>query len=286
MPKRTEPAIFHIDFSKGKANRNRLPLAHVVEILQEFDLMIREVGKKIQRDNGVENPDGDFGIELLAGATGIAFAKGSFRTANAITKDVENGLLAVSHIIGTTGFVERKKSVSVDEYGMPIVRRLSRVAEIQEQDQTEIRLKLAKQGKVTDTALFTNRGIQAIKSLGEAELAIEAITVYGKLKKLADYSKDDEHTVLGGTLIEDNGNEWRVRFLQTDLKKVQRLFTKQVVVSGDASYFRTRTPRLDAKTVDEDRERDFVAGYKRFRKDYRDVFGDRDTSDILKDIRG
>lgn len=106
MAKRAEPVIFSIVFKDGVANQNRLPLSHVLATLQELDQMVKEVGRRIQRDNGVENPDGDFGIELLAGATGIAFRKGSVKASAAITRDVENGLRAVQSVIGTTALVE------------------------------------------------------------------------------------------------------------------------------------------------------------------------------------
>ncbi len=95
MPRKTattEPVVFQIEFKKGKAAHNRLPLAHVLAALQELDLMIRELGKKVQRDSGMENPDGDFGIELLAGPAGAAFPKGSVKSRWAITRDIENGV--------------------------------------------------------------------------------------------------------------------------------------------------------------------------------------------------
>jgi hypothetical protein len=60
------PNIFSVVFDKGEAAKHRLPLSHVISSLRELDLLIRELGQKIQRANGVRNPDGDFGIELLA----------------------------------------------------------------------------------------------------------------------------------------------------------------------------------------------------------------------------
>jgi hypothetical protein len=76
MPKKTE-TTFSVVFKKGMALKNRLPLSHVISTLRELDYMIREVGRKVQQENGRQEPDGDFGIELLAGATGLAFHKGS-----------------------------------------------------------------------------------------------------------------------------------------------------------------------------------------------------------------
>src|SRR5262245_57843229 len=117
MPRATDSVIFSIVFKKGMAEKNRLPLNHVISTLQQVDQMIREVGRQIQRDAGIENPDGDFGIELLAGRTGIAFHRGSVSTSSAITRDIQHGIEAISKIIETTDIVEKKRPLSIDEYG-------------------------------------------------------------------------------------------------------------------------------------------------------------------------
>ena len=67
MPRHSDAALFTIIFRKGLADRKRLPLAHVIRTLQEVDELIREVGRQVQKERGIENPTGDFGIELLAG---------------------------------------------------------------------------------------------------------------------------------------------------------------------------------------------------------------------------
>ena len=63
--------VFTIKLQKGLAERQRLPLADVISVLEEVRQMIADVGREIQRDLGIEKPTGDFGLELLAGAQGI-----------------------------------------------------------------------------------------------------------------------------------------------------------------------------------------------------------------------
>jgi hypothetical protein len=58
------------------------------------------------------------------------------------------------------------------------------------------------------------------------------------------------------------------------------------VIFGDANYFKTKNPRLDALTIKEDQERDYVAAFDDFRSTYDEVFQDRDPEEILKEIRG
>jgi hypothetical protein len=284
--RRTNEIIFSIIFKKGLANKNRLPLNHVIYTLREIDSMIREVGRKVQRESGVENPDGDFGVELLAGASGLAFQKGSLKTTSAITKDINNGTETLTRIIKTTNVIENKKIVTVDDYHAPVVRGLAIISNIQEKDKTELSIQLAKQGKITDHTRFSEKGIQAIRGMSAAEFAIESLTLYGKLRALADKSRVEEEDDIWGELVEDNGNKWRIKFYPTDLSKARELFTKQVVVFGDAVYFKTKFPRLDVKTISEDKQRDYVAAFDNFSRDYEEVFGDRDPGEIIKDIRG
>src|SRR5436190_20812510 len=92
----SQKLIFSIVFKKGLANRHRLPLDHVITTLQQIQNMIRDVGRKIQRDAG-EEPTGDFGIELLAGGTGLGFQKGSLQTDAVVTKNFEMAIPNPQH---------------------------------------------------------------------------------------------------------------------------------------------------------------------------------------------
>jgi hypothetical protein len=284
--RKTDEIVFSVVFTKGIANKNRLPLAHVVTTLREIDSMIREVGRKVQREAGVENPDGDFGVELLAGATGLAFHKGSLKTASAITKDVKNGTETLSRIILTTNIIEKKKPISIDEYRAPIVRGLATIGKTQVEDKTQLTIQLAARGKVVSRTKFSERGINAIQQMGAPELSIEGITLFGKLRCLLDKSRVEKEDDIWGELVEDNGNKWRIKFKPSDLPKAQNLFTKQVVASGDVTYFKTKYPRLDVEHITEDKERDYTAAFDRFSEEYGEIFGDRDPDDILKDVRG
>jgi hypothetical protein len=284
MPKKTE-TTFSVVFKKGMAIKNRLPLNHVISTLRELDYMIREVGRKVQQENGRQEPDGDFGIELLAGATGLAFHKGSVKATAAMTRDVRNGFQALTRIVETTDIIEKKKNVSVDEFGAPVVRGLAAISTYQEKNQTQLQLQI-RHGRVTEQALFSQRGVKAIKELGTKEFAVESVTLYGKLRKLTDQSRIEDQDDIWGELLEDNGEKWRIKFYPADFDKARRLFTKQVVVFGDASYFKTKFPRIDVKEITEEKKRDYVAAFDRFSHDYERILGDRDPENILADIRG
>jgi hypothetical protein len=260
MPKKTE-TTFSVVFKKGMALKNRLPLNHVISTLRELDYMIREVGRKVQQENGKQEPDGDFGIELLAG----------FET--------------LTRIVQTTDIIEKKRNVSVDEFGAAVVRGLATISTYQEKNQTQLQLQI-RQGSVSEQAIFSQKGVNAIKKLGAAEFAVESVTLYGKLRKLTDQSRVEDQDDIWGELLEDNGDKWRIKFHPTDFDKARKLFTKQVVVFGDASYFRTRFPRIDVKEITEEKKRDYVAAFDRFSHEYERILGDRDPQKILTDIRG
>ena len=288
-PRKTlSSAVFSVVFDKGQAARHRLPLGHVITTLRELDLLIAEVGQKIQRANGVRNPDGDFGVELIANSSGFAFSKGSIESRAVLTKDVKNGIATIAQIIGTTNAVETKKDVaSVDEYGAPVLRRLAKIAPLQERDRSELRLQLlTKTGEVLESTKFGKAGRQTIQKLTAAEFEIESLTLYGKLKRLWDQSRTEEEDDIWGELIEDNGDRWSMKFKPDDLKKVQRLFTKQVVVTGNAYYFKVKSPRLDVDEIEEEKPRNYVKALTAFGRKYRDSFGDRTPEEILADIRG
>jgi hypothetical protein len=283
--RKTNETIFSIIFRKGRAERNRLPLSHVLSTLREIDAMIREVGRKVQQEAGVESPDGDFGVELLAGSGGLAFQKGSVKTASAVTKDIPNAVETLRRIIRTTGEIETKKTVSIDEFRAPVAKRLATISPWQQQDRTELDIQLAERGKISERTRFSEKGILAIQSMGQSQFAVESVTLYGKLRGLTDRSKTEKEDDIWGELIEDNGNTWRIKFIPTDLDKAKALFTRQVVIFGDATHFKTKDPRVDVKTIEEDKERDYVSAFNHFAKSYESIFGDREPEDILKDIR-
>ncbi len=286
MAKKIDSAVFSIVFKKGKANQNRLPLSHVLSTLREIEAMIREVGQRVQQANGVDAPDGDFGIELLANKSGIAFKKGSVAAEAVLTRDVKNGLETIGKIMDLTDSVEKKAVRSVDQNGESVLRRLTAISKYQERDKTELHLGLDVKEKPVKQTVLSQKGIHVLRELGKAELQVEAITLYGKLKKLADFSVDDEAKFFWGELREDNGAEWRVRFHIGDLGRVQKLFTRQVIIAGNATYFKTKKPRVDARDISEEKPRNYLAAFDRFRKEYRDVFGDAELSELVNDARG
>lgn len=282
----TEHVVFSIIFKKGLADTNRLPLSHVIKTLQQIEQMIRDVGRQIQRDAGVESPDGDFGIALLAGKSGLAFKKGSYKTAATMTRDVANGILAINALINTTDALEHKVPMVANEHSEQILRRLPRISEIQEEDNTELHLSLSENSHVVNHAKLGQKGRETLRRLETVEVGLEGLTLYGKLRELKDISRSDETSgYFWGELLEDNGRTWRVRFRDSAQAKVLGLFRKQVSVVGDATYFRTKTPRVDVSEIEEETFPDYVTAFDEFRDAYADIFQDRETEEILDDIR-
>jgi hypothetical protein len=204
----------------------------------------------------------------------------------AITRDVKNGIEALGKIIDVTDKVEKKDVKFVDLSVDGILRRLTKIGTYQVLDRTELQFRLNVKRQEPKLGSFSKKGIEVLRELGKAELNVERVTLYGKLKRLTDFNDDDEGKYFWGELREDNGSDWRIRFPITELKRVQHLFTRQVIVTGDATYFRTKSPRIDAQDIDEEKPRDYVAAFTRFRQQYSGVFGDEDPESLLNDIRG
>jgi hypothetical protein len=175
---------------------------------------------------------------------------------------------------------------SVDNFGEPILRRLALVGKIQEKDNTELKMHLVSSRRKPRETSFSAKGIETLRGMSAAELAIEAVTLYGKLQRLADFSDDDEGQFLWGQLREDSGKIWRTRFKTADLSKVQKLFTRQVTIVGDATYFKTRSPRVNVSDIQEEKPRDYMAAMERFQKTYGPVFKKATSQEILAELRG
>lgn len=286
MPRNNEPAVFTITFTKGDAARNRLPLSHVLSVLREIDFMIRDIGVKIQRDRGVVNPTGDFGIELLTGAESMAFLKGSVKAKAVPTRDIDNAIDAITRVIQTTNLLGKKSPVSVDEYGAPILRHLAQITKVQEKDKTELHLELKTRGNAAKKSVFAETGMQTVKQMTASDFQIEGLTVYGKLKGLRDRSRVEEDDDIWGELVEENGYVWRIKFKPTDIDKARGLFTRQVSAVGNASYFRANTPRLDVEDIRFDAPADYLKGFDEFSSNYESILGDQDAQELINDIRG
>lgn len=286
MPRHSDAALFTIIFRKGLADRKRLPMAHVIRTLQEVDELIREVGRQVQKERGIENPTGDFGIELLAGRSGMVFRPGSLQAEAAVTRDIESAEIAVMRVMATADLLEKKQPGSIEPAHALIIRRFARISGFQREDKTELRLEWRKVGQRTKTAKFSEAGIETIDSISGVGFTVESITLYGKLRELKDRTKiDEEGKHFWGELVADNGEVWRIFFSTSDLPQVLPLFRKQVAVTGDATYFKANNPRLIAERIVADPERDYLAAFDKHRGSDAELFGDTDVQELLKELR-
>jgi len=287
VAKHPDSALFTIIFRKGLAERNRLPIEHVIRTLQELDELIKEVGRQVQRERGIENPTGDFGVELLANKSGIAFHKGSLKATAALTQDLDSAEIAVNRVMETANHLQRKRPASIDPSGAFIIRRFARLIGWQRRDKTELRLEWKKTGQRMKTANFGETAIQTIESISAADMTVEQLTLYGKLRELKDRTKepDEEGKGFWGELVTDGGETWRIWFINADLDRVLPLFRKQVEITGDATYFKAYNPRLIARTFRKDVDRDYLAAFDKYEGSDAKEFGDTEVEELLRELR-
>lgn len=287
VPK-TQKVSFSIALKKGIATRNRIPLDHMIATLRGIQNMIREVGRKIQRDAG-EEPTGDFGIDLVAGKTGVIFRKGSLYTATEPTKNIERAIQTLQTIVNTTDVLQKKTAkqpLAVSDYGEEVLRRLPKIAEIQEQDKTELHLTVTEGRRILSSSTFGARGLATLKSLESAEFKVEAVTLYGKLRELRDMSTSERGSShFWGELLEDNGHYWRILFRNSDQEKVKSLFREQVWIAGDATYYKTQAPRLEAKDINGEPLPDYLTAFDQFSAAFADIFADAEPDEIIADVK-
>lgn len=278
-----DDAIFTLVFHKGLAERNRLPIEQVIKTLQEFQEMIREVGKLVQRKNGVENPTGDFGIELLASPNGLVFRKGSLKANAALTRDLMNAKETLHLVVDNVRDFKRKPVIRVEEERATIARRMFRIGELQREAKTELTVQVKTKDARQQTATLDEQTIVNLEALTAPLMKIGGITLFGRLRQLRDQSKEEDGGKhFWGELTTESGEIWRLRFPESEISAVLPLFRKRVSVLGNATYFGAKHPRLDVINIGSDEERDYLAAFESFRQFGQEIFGENADADELK----
>jgi hypothetical protein len=155
--KSNEDTIVNVKLQKGLADRQRLPLGDVIGVLEEFRQMVAEVGRRLQRERGMPNPTGDFGLEIVAGDLGNLFKPGSVQAPLAITENVTTGILAVQAVVSMLNTLEEDEGIPEPnrQYDRSMLRRVSRLARIQKRDRMELQVSIIRPGiEVPLTATF------------------------------------------------------------------------------------------------------------------------------------
>jgi len=283
----SDSPVFTVQLQKGLADRQRLPLADVIIVLEEVRQMIADIGREIQRDLGIEKPTGDFGLELLTGKEGIIVSPGSVQAHIAITSNIDSGILAAQRVVSTVNSLSKKEPIVSSDAERNVVRRLNRINKIRERDKTELRLVLQRPGKHKAVeATFDATAAATAWSLQAPVFQMEGTTVYGKLFELKDTDPEDEGMRgFWGELRRENGENWRIQFAAESAEKAAALFRKQVAVTGTAKYYRIAAPKLVASDIAPDQERDYEKAFDELYGCDRKIYGD-DFDKALKEMRG
>jgi hypothetical protein len=266
--------IFIVKFERGLADRHRLPLTHVLSVLDEVRQMIASVGKDLQRRDGIPDPTGDFGLELLAGRDGVVFKKGSLQARIAFTRDVERGMLAADSVLNTVQKLSRTRTPESatlnisDPLEHKIVRYLERIGRAQKNDRTELRFAIKKTNGIEPTkrtrpqsAVFGEAAIRSIKQVTLPAFASDSVTLFGRLFELKDRNQERDGKRFWGELRLDNGEVWRVQFDSSKQQDVAQFFRKQVQVIGRAFYYEAYPPKIVPDEITVDEERDYEAAF-------------------------
>ena len=249
--------------------------------------MISEAGREIEKDMGIDRPTGDFGLELVAGNSGIVFRKGSVQAHIAITEHVKIGGAAAERIIHTVEMLSSKKPLAAaTQTDRNIIRRLNRIAKIQKADRTELQIVVRRPRHKPAEAIFGEAAIAAAWTLQAPVMEVEDLTVYGKLYELRDTDPEDEGKKgFWGELRRENGEIWRIQFKASDVDKAVPLFRKQVSVTGTAKYYRIAAPKLIAQEMGVEKERDYESAFDELFGSDKDIYGD-DLDSVTREMKG
>jgi hypothetical protein len=291
MMAKTGDTLFTVKLEKGLADRKRLPLHHVISVLDELRQLITEIGKQLQRRKGLANATGDFGLELVAGERGLAFHPGSVQANIAVTERPGTGFKAIQSVIETVGLLDREDfpEASADQQiDQHIIRRLSRIARIQRSDRTQMHLSISRPGQRKPlSATFGSNAIAVVRSLQAPTFNVEDTVLYGKIYQLMDKtsSDDDDEKGFWGELRTDTGETWRIQFRPEDAETATPLFRKQVKVTGLAVYYRLVHPKIVCKAIELDRDRDLEKAFDELYGCNKEVYK-ADLGTILRAIHG
>lgn len=276
-----------VSLSKGMADRHRLPLSDVIDVLREIQDAVRDVGKAIQRQRGVENPTGDFGIEILADSEGFIFQKNGVKATAVLTRDVRNGEAAFRQVMKTANQLEKKRPASIDAFGDIAVRRLASIAEVQKKLHAELKLSIIRPGGKREEARFGDAGIATTEGLASPDTVIKGIILFGRLRQLLDRSRSEAGgRFFWGELITDGGEIWKVRFANREERHIVPLFRKRVRVEGDARYYKASYPRLSVEKIDLDKPKNYDAAFNRLYGVDAGIYGGDRFEDVMSEMRG
>jgi len=274
--------IITIRLTKGLAERNRLPLADVLSVLEELRQMFAIAGRRVQRARGMVNPTGDFGLEVIAGDGASILKKGSVEMPVAMTQNIATGLEAAQVVLATFGALEIDAGVPEPNRNLDqdLMRRISRIARVQRRDRTELEIRVDYRELTAPVQVtFGNSGVETLKALQVPTFQVEGVSLFGKLVQLVDYDpEDNQEKGFWGELILSDGEVWRAQFKPNDAERVTPLFRKQVHVIGKAVYYRVKTPKIVADSIVLDPDRDYEAAFDEIFGSYKNVFNtDFDT---------
>lgn len=286
-PMRTDDtAVFTLTFTKGLADRNRLPFEQVMRTLTEFQDLVKELGKRVQRSDGNIHPDGNFGLEVVAGPGGYAFSKGSVIANVVATQDVANAAKTFNLII-TQAKTYDKKVVTDESIETAIMaRRMFNMARLQQPAKSLVAFTMKSSTARAPKAVLTEKAFLHLQAARRKLMQIDGLSLYGRVRQLKDRSqKEDGDGHFWGELVTDNQDVWRLRFVADDLKKVLPLFMQQVHVTGNATYFGpAKNPRLVVTAISKDEDRDYLKAFDKIRSEGTKLFGDATTEELLKEL--
>ena len=139
--------------------------------------VIREVGRKIQRDAGRTSLTGDFGIDLVAGKAGVAFPQRKPGHSHRSNKETPNWAIQTFQTIVIYGESLTKEHWKATFGGQRRRRQkyqdaLPKIAEIQEKDKIELHLAVREGRQTPGRSVSGTRGLETLKSLESVEFRV------------------------------------------------------------------------------------------------------------------
>lgn len=267
----------------GRAERNRAHVDDVVILLQEFQAMVLAFGRYRA---GADVPESVVRNSCRLDVVGLTFGSiaPELELAN-FTEDEPNplGLGALEDACQLFSVLHGSESSQspvlssvidhVERIGSLLDRGYERVVATYESDNRSL------------TGIL-DQEVRAHLLADEATtLTVEGVTVRGLLYALEDRPSEREKNFFIGSLVDEAGQVWGVRF-RTDLVDDARgLWRRTVELSGRARYSKVRRPILYVEQAQAVSESSWQDALDRHRGKWSELYRGMSMDDILRDLR-
>jgi hypothetical protein len=116
-------------------------------------------------------------------------------------------------------------------------------------------------------------------------VSVEDVVVRGTLFAIEDRPSERERQSFNGTLLDDSGQMWSVRFKQQDSDRARQLWKHYVQLKGSARYSMAKRPQINVEQGEISTVPSWEQALARLHGSWRDLYRGTSFEDAIRDLR-